>query len=322
MTEVSLDSLQDVGENLNRPECVLCTSDGAVIVSDWSGGVTRIGADGTQQRLLARNPFVPIRPNGFALQADGSLLLANLGDDGGVWRLFASGAVQPFLVEVEGAQLPPCNFVLPDKQGRTWVSVSTRIRPRAEAYRPDAADGFIAVVDDTGARVVADGLGYTNEVQVHPGGDWLYFNETFARRTSRMKIRQDGSLGSPEIVAEFGAGMFPDGLCFDTRGGLWVVSPVSNRVVRISSDGSQTLVIDDSDTAHTKWVEEAFLSGKMGREHLDSIVSVRLRSTTSIAFGGRERRVSYLGCLLGDRVVSFESPVAGVEPVHWHWRIV
>jgi sugar lactone lactonase YvrE len=47
------------------------------------------------------------------------------------------------------------------------------------------SDGFIVRVDDAGARIVADGLGYTNEVQLDPSGERLYVNETFGRRLSR-----------------------------------------------------------------------------------------------------------------------------------------
>ncbi len=319
--KVILDSLEDVGTGLRRPECVICTADGAVYVSDWSGGVCRIEPDGGQQRILASESPIELRPNGIALQPDGTFLLANLGDAGGVWRLFDEGRIEPVVTEVDGEALPPTNFVLPDAAGRTWITVSTRVTPRASAYRPDVSDGFIVLSDKTGDRIVADGLGYTNEVQVHPSGDWLYANETFARRTSRLRIRSDGSLGPRETVTEYGAGTFPDGLCFDQDGGFWVVSIVSNRAIRVGPDGEHTLILEDADPAHLAEVEAAFQEGRMGRPHLDEIVSQRLRSTSSIAFGGAERRICYLGCLLDERIVRFTSPVAGVEPAHWNWPL-
>lgn len=316
-----MDALRDVGNGLHRPECVLCTADGSVYVSDWGGGVTHIASDGSQRRILAKNPPVELRPNGIALADDGTFLLANLGDDGGAWRLHPDGTVQPFLTEVEGEPLPPCNFILPDRQGRTWITVSTRHAPRGLAYRSDIADGFVVLVDSHGARVVADGLGYTNEVALSPDGAWLYVNETFARRLSRLPVRDDGSLGKRETVFEFGAGTFPDGLCFDEEGGLWIVSIISNRVIRLTPDGVQTVIIEDADPVHLERVEEAYQQHAMGRPHLDTVASQRLRNISSIAFGGPERRISFLGCLLDDHIVSFPSPVAGAEPAHWHWRM-
>ena len=46
-------------------------------------------------------------------------------------------------------------------------------------------------MDEAPARVVADGLGYTNECAIHPSGQWLYVNETFARRLSRFRLAAD-----------------------------------------------------------------------------------------------------------------------------------
>jgi sugar lactone lactonase YvrE len=45
------------------------------------------------------------------------------------------------------------------------------------------------MVDTRGARIVADGLGYTNECAIDISGQWLYVNETFSRRLSRFPVR-------------------------------------------------------------------------------------------------------------------------------------
>jgi hypothetical protein len=57
----------------------------------------------------------------------------------------------------------------------------------------------------------------------------------------------------------------------------------------------------------------------MGRPHLDQVVSRRLRNISSLAFGGADLRTGYLGCLLGDSIATFRSPVAGFPPAHWTW---
>jgi sugar lactone lactonase YvrE len=166
---------------------------------------------------------------------------------------------------------------------------------------------------------VADGLGYTNEALPSPDGRYLYVNETFARRLTRFRIAADGALEGRETVAAFGAGTFPDGLAFDAEGAVWITSIVSNRVIRVAPDGSQQLMLEDSDPAHLAWVERAFQAGEMGRPHLDGIKSRRLKNVSSLAFGGPDLRTAYLGCLLGDALASFRSPVAGATPVHWRW---
>ncbi len=83
------------------------------------------------------------------------------------------------------------------------------------------------------------------------------------------------------------------------------------------ADGSQTLVLEDCDPAHLEWVEQAFLAGEMGRPHLDRAGGDVLKNISSLAFGGPDRRTAYLGCLLGDRIASFRSPVPGHPPRHW-----
>ncbi len=318
---ISLDDLQWKGKGLVRPECVLVTRKGDLFTADWRGGVAHIHPDGSQTLYKGELPGRrPLRPNGIALTRNGNFLLADLGEEfGGVFELTRDGEVHPFLVEVDGVELPPTNFVVQDGAGRTWVTVSTRHRPRASAYRSDITDGFIIRVDEKGARIAADGLGYTNEVAITPDGHFLYVNETFGRRLTRFHLGSDGSLSRRETITNFGTGIFPDGMALDSEGGVWITSIVSNRVIRVRPDGSQHLVLDDADETHVKWAEEAFLNGTMGRPHLDRCAGKMLRNISSIAFGGGDLRIAYLGCLLGDSLACFRSPIPGSPPSHWRY---
>jgi len=312
-------SLAFVGEGLVRPECVLANAAGDLFTADWRGGVVHLRPDGSQRLYAGPGPDgLALKPNGIALLRDGSFLLTHLGDDrAGVFQLQRDGQVRPWLLQVDGIDLPPTNFVTEDAAGRFWITVSTRLKPRALGYRRSCNDGFIVRVDARGAAIVADGLGYTNEVAVHPSGCWLYVNETFARRLSRFALGEDGSLGAKEVVTEFGPGTFPDGLAFDEEGHAWVVSIVSNRLIRVAPDGAQTLWLEEADAAHLAWVEVAYEAGTMGRPHLDGTPAKLLRNISSIAFTGADRRTAVLGCLLGERLATLRLPVAGVAPTHW-----
>jgi sugar lactone lactonase YvrE len=318
---VDPDSIARLGTGLQRPECVLTNARGDIYTADWRGGVAQLRPDGSQALYRGELPDGrPARPNGIALRRDGSFLFADLGiEHGGVFALDRGGSIRPFLEEVDGIALPPSNFVVEDAAGRIWITVSTRLVPRALAYRRDIADGFVVLVDRRGARIVADGLGYANEAALDARGEWLYVNETFARVTSRFALRADGSLGPREVFATYGAGTYPDGMAFDEAGRLWIVSIISNRVLRVAADGAATTVVDDSDPGHLAWVEQAYAAGGLGREHLDNVKSRKLRNISSIAFGGADRRTAYLGCLLDDAVYAFRSPVAGLAPAHWNW---
>lgn len=318
MRASGLELVEDVGRGLQRPECVHCTAQGDVFVSDWRGGVTRIRPDGSQQLIVAKSGEGPrpVRTNGFAILPDGSFLLAHLDEAaGGVYRLSPDGQLTPFLPD-----LPPTNFVHVDAAGRTWVTVSTRLVPRTLARKPGHADGYILLHDARGARIVADGLGFTNEAKVDPSGEWLYVNETFARRVSRFRIARDGDLGRRETFADFGRGVFPDGLDFDAEGGVWITSIFSNRLIRIAPDRSQRVLLEDNDPAFVERVEAMFGSGELASAELPATPAARIRNLSSSAFGGAGLRTLYLGCLQDTRIYRMPSPVAGAPPPHWHVR--
>lgn len=314
---IDLDDITFIGSGLQRPECVLTHESGLLFAADWTaaGGVSVISPDGSVHRIEANREM---RPNGIALEPGGTFLLAELGaETGGVFRLHPDGAVEPVVSELDGRPLPPTNYVHQDAQGRLWITVSTRRVPRDLGYRADIDDGFLVLADERGVRIVADRLGFANECLVAPDGAQLYVNETFTRRLSRFPIAADGTLGDKQVFAGFGEGTYPDGLTFDAEGGVWITSIVSNRVIRIAPDGRQKVVVEDADPAHIAWTEQAYRADELGRPHLDKPAGRRLANISSLALGGPDLRTAYLGCLLGDRIATFRSPVAGHPPVHW-----
>ena len=330
---VDLNSLTFVGHSLARPECAVAHSSGLFFAPDWTGdgGVSVIFPDGTVKRHLARNwnqvsaalgLEEPLRPNGICLLPGGSFLLAHLGAErGGIFQLDQDGNVSVVLSEIDGEPLPPSNFVIVDEQNRIWLTVSTRKTPRTLAYRHDVSDGFVAVIVDGEARIVADDLGYTNECVPHPDGKRLFVNETFVRRLTSFDIATDGSLSNRRTIAEFGPGTFPDGLAFDCEGGAWITSIVSNRVLRVSEESGVKTFVEDADPKHLSWVEEAWRSHAMGRPHLDKAAGRILRNVSNLAFCGENLDQAVLGCLLGEALAVVKMPIQGHKPLHWTFDI-
>ena len=318
---IGLSDLRFIGRGLARPECVVTTASGDAFVSDRRGGITRLAADGAQDLILARG--VPgFLPNGFSLLADRSFAIANLGSEGGAWRMLPDGALVAEVLEADGMRLPATNFVNADYSGgelRLWVSVSTRHVPREQAFRREVADGYIVLKDSKGVRIVADGLGFTNENKLDPFGRFLYVNETMARRLSRFAIRDGSDLGPRETVAEFGAGTFPDGFEFDAEGGIWVASVVSNCLLRIAPDGTQTVVLEDSEPKVVAAVERKYQESGLARADVDAGRDRTLGNLARVAFGGPDLSTDHLGWLFGERIATFRSPIAGAEPPHWRY---
>jgi sugar lactone lactonase YvrE len=310
-----VEPLEPVGHGLDRPEFVACTASGVLYAAHRHGMTIIRGNEQTEIRWPETEGFMT---NGFALLPDGRILLANLGSASGVWQRHPDGRFEPFLLEVDGVKLPPVNYVGLDHAGRVWITVSTRRFPRDLAFHPDFADGFVVLVDRQGARIVADGLAYTNEAHVDPGGKWLYVAETMGRRLSRLPLRADNTLGEKSCVAQFGPGTFPDGFTFDADGGIWVAAIVGNRLVYVAPDGRQTMVLDDSDEAEMQRAEQAFQTGAFVRSHLEAGSSRSLRSISSVAFGGPDLRTLHLGSLAGTQIFRYRVKTAGVVPAHWN----
>jgi SMP-30/Gluconolactonase/LRE-like region len=226
------------------------------------------------------------------------------------------------VIEVKGMALPPTNFVHAEQQDgelRLWVSVSTRHVPREQAFSRDVADGYIVLKDRTDVRIVADGLGFTNEVKVDPSGRWLYANETIARRLSRFAIRARGELGPRQTVAEFGDATFPDGFDFDAEGGIWIASVVSNRLLRLAPDGSQTVILEDADPEAVERAERDYAENCLSRADIDGGRNRTLGNLSSVAFGGPDLKTVFLGSLFADQIATFRSPIAGAAPAHWRY---
>ncbi|GEO16118.1 SMP-30/gluconolactonase/LRE family protein [Microvirga aerophila] len=307
--------LEHLSLNVSRPECILALQSGELFVSDDRGGVTHILPSGETRLVTGRDRPSDFLPNGIALLADRSLLIANLGADGGVWRLSPDGELAPWLMEVEGRRLPPTNFVSVDSAGRVWISVSTFVSPRWDAYhQAGARDGVIILVDGSSARIVAGGFAYTNEVKVDPSGRWLYVNETVGRTLSRFALGSDSTLGPREIVAEFGVGTYPDGLAFDVDGGVWITSVVSNRLFRILPEArAQHLMFEDADLDLVGRIEAKFAAGIFpGHEP-------GMHGISSLAFADPDLRTIYLGSSKGTRISRFRVEVRGSEPPHWRF---
>jgi sugar lactone lactonase YvrE len=323
---VALDQVSSLGTGLRRPECVLATESGDLFVTHLGSGVMHIAPDGRQRTIgaVAEIDGKPWIPNGIALTQAGDFIIANMGEGGGLWRLKGDGSVEPFLRAVDGVTLTATNFVTADRSGRLWVTVTTRQWPISKAMAPKGpnqpADGYLFVVDEAGARIVADGFAFANEVRLNADESEAYVVETFGRRITRFKVGEKASLSRREIFTEFGHGVFADGAAFDAEGCLWVASIISNRILRVAPDGSQSLVLEDCNVSHVDRIERLIAAGEVARDDMQRSPTAVLKNVASVTFAGPDLRNVYLGSLGGDRLAVLRSPVAGLPPVHWKYR--
>jgi sugar lactone lactonase YvrE len=310
----SIADLSEIGSGLNRPECVLAAPDGSLYAGDWTLGIARIAPNGTtgpavEVDLIAQG----FRPNGIALLPDGDFLITNMARAGGVWRVSPRGHVSPFATEVAGQPIPPTNFVLVDGE-RTWITISSTER-KHEHFTSAANTGKILLLKDGHLSVAVDGLNWTNEVRVSPGSEYLFVNETFACRTTRYDIALDGTLSSP-VQLSFPQDIYPDGMAFDSEGGLWITCVISNRLIRVARDLTWTILLEDPDPALAD-IASSYAKGKLTWDQISRSRGSQLANLSSIAFGGPDLKSVYLGGLGHDSVRVLRSPVPGVPMCHW-----
>jgi len=262
-------------------------------------------------------------PNGIALAPDGRVLFADLGaEQGGIFAIEPQGDIVPVVTELDGAALPPSNFVVVDGEANLWFTVSTRQRPRSRAWTPTVADGFIGVVGADGRpRIVADGLAYTNEIAFSPDGRWVYTNETYGQCVSRFRLLPGPALGPREVVAQLADADLPDGIAFDVEGAAWVTCIASNRLLRLTADGHVHVVLADSDEDHVRRVAARVRTATLQHADMQTAGRSTLGNISSLAFGGPDRRTAVLGCLLDHRLRCFTAPVPGADTFHWHRRL-
>ena len=317
---VEASDISYLGQDLRRPECVLCLPDGGILASDARGGVTRIEPDGAMSRLLVTSEIESLEgslTNGLAMDAHGNLVIA----DFGCRKLFLrqpDGQLEILLAEIDGQPLGQVNFVLADNQGRLWLTVSTQQSPFLAAFRPDIADGQIIRLDGGQAEVVADGLAFPNEIRFDAAEKWLYVAETTGRRIRRFPVDADGNLGSGEIFGpqKLTPG-FPDGIAFDAEANLWVAMVVGDSVLVLDPAGQCRTIMRDGDPQGWLAAEAAFEQGLLTGELMGNAKGRIAPLTTSVAFGGPDRQTVFLGSLACNKIATFRSPVPGMPMAHW-----
>jgi sugar lactone lactonase YvrE len=327
-------AIRFVGHDLERPECILAERDGSLWAADARGSVMHIRPDGRSQRLVrpaaAGGPEAPggasnlvhgTLPNGLAFARNGDLLIANFGTDA-LEILTRDGASRTLYDSIDGAPLGKVNFVLRDRRDRLWITVSTRINPWPDAICSRLADGYIVLIDEKGPRIVADGFAFTNEIRFDAEEAWLYVAETCARRVTRLRVADDGSLHDREVYgpSSLGSGLI-DGIAFDAWGNLWAAMICADRLVAITPQGDLLTLFEDGDREAAARFDAEFDSGRVVSPETMAATGGKVAPwITSLTFGGPDLRTVYLGSLKGRSIPCFRSLVAGLPMVHWDER--
>ncbi|MGH8703061.1 MAG: hypothetical protein ACREVR_18060 [Burkholderiales bacterium] len=92
---------------------------------------------------------------------------------------------------------------------------------------------------------------------------------------------------------------------------------MSDKLFAITPQGEQLVLLDDGDREATRNLEEKFPAGAVTTDDMPRARGSIAPWMASVTFGGPDLRTAYIGSLMGTRIASFRSPVAGLPMVHW-----
>ncbi len=238
-------------------------------------GVFSLGDDGEREELT-----VAAQPSGLGWQPDGTLLVVSMTDHR-VLAVASSGEVR------EHVDLTAhCGYWLNDltvaRDGTAYVG---NFGFDLDGWLADEDRGemstanLVVLAPDGGVRQVVADLSFPNGMVLTPDGRTLVVAETMARRLSAFDVGADGALSSRRVFAEVPRS-FPDGICLDDRGEVWLATAIRPEVLRVREGGEVTGVVETSRTAF------ACMLGGPDRQTL--YVMTAPTSTAHVAAEGRD----------------------------------
>lgn len=211
--------------------------DGYLYLSDfYAHEVLRVDLDGRRERVAQ----VPNQPSGLGWLPDGSLLIVSM-TDRKLLRLSDEGLVEHAdLSSVAGFH---CNDMVVSAGGHAYVG-----NFGYDHYtEPEEKTADLARVDPDGSvHRAASGLRFPNGSVITPDGKTLVVGETRGNRLTAWDIGADGSLSNRRLWADLGPS-FPDGICLDAEGAIWVADPRRKETIRVREGGEVTQRIPTGD---------------------------------------------------------------------------
>jgi sugar lactone lactonase YvrE len=329
--EIDKSSIQYIGQDLQRPECILAEPDGTLWSADARGGVVQIRPDGTQKIVTQKRSghfsgassessryLQGTLPNGLAFAKNGDFLISNFGTDC-LEVMSREGDSKVLADTVDGKPVGKVNFVLRDSKDRIWITISTRIKNWMHALRTDLADGYIARYENGEFHIVAEGFHFTNEIRFDAKEEFLYVVETTGGCISRLQVDDKGQPGKREVFgpANLGKGAWPDGIAFDSYGNLWGTMVYSDKLFVLTPEGDLRILLDEGDPQKVDALEQAVQQNQVTEDVLFATGCGIAPWMASVTFGGKDLRTAYIGSLKGKRIPYFRVPVAGLPMVHW-----
>lgn len=176
---------------------------------------------------------VPESPSGLGWLPDGRLLVVSMMNRR-LLRLDPDGLSE--VADLRDLASFHCNDMVVDQEGRAYIGNFGFDFTANAAIKP----AEIILVNPNGqVGQVVDQMLFPNGSVITPDGRTLIVAETFGHRLTAFDIQSDGSLSHRRLWAQLD-GVYPDGICLDMEGAIWVAAPVPGKVLRVHEGGTIT----------------------------------------------------------------------------------
>jgi len=200
---------------------------GKLWFSDMQGlHVMTLDAAGKAEKIVE----VRGSPSGLGWLPDGRLQVVSM-IDRRLFRLDPEGLVE--VADLNHLASFHCNDMVMDDHGRAYIG---NFGFDFAANAPVEPAEIVLVTPEGQTRIVAEDLLFPNGTVITPDGLTLIVAETFGNRLTAFDRDQEGSLTNRRTWAQL-EGVFPDGICLDAEGAIWVAAPHPGEVLRVLQGG-------------------------------------------------------------------------------------
>ena len=208
--------------------------DGCLVLSDfYAHEVIALAMDGSRTTLAT----VPGQPSGLGWRPDGALMVVSMTDQ--KLLIAGPGGLRPH-ADLSAHARFWCNDMVVDDQGGAYVGNFGFDHRAGEAV---TATNLVRVDADGRCRVAADDLLFPNGIVISPDGGTLIVAETYGGKLTAFDRGQDGTLSNRRVFDDLDGG-YPDGICLDAEGAVWVADPRAKQTYRVLPTGQIERRID------------------------------------------------------------------------------
>jgi sugar lactone lactonase YvrE len=191
--------------------------------------VMTVDLNGNVEKIIE----VPESPSGLGWLPDGRLLVVSMMNRC-LLRLDPEGLSE--VADLSRLASFHCNDMVVDSEGRAYIGNFGFDFASNASKKP--AEIVLVTPDGLARRAVGD-LFFPNGSVITPDGQTFIVAETFGHCLTAFDIRPDGSLFKRRSWANL-KGLYPDGICLDAEGAIWVAAPYPGEVLRIRKGGKVT----------------------------------------------------------------------------------